>query len=62
MIEIAMAQKKIGVAYTINPSKENLHEKLQEYTNNDGSDVIIEAVGSPANLLKPVEESAFTGR
>jgi 2-desacetyl-2-hydroxyethyl bacteriochlorophyllide A dehydrogenase len=54
--------KKIGVAYTINPTKENLHEKLQEYTNNDGPDVIIEAVGSPQTYRQAVEEVAFTGR
>lgn len=58
-LEIA---KKIGVAYTINPSKENLHEKLQEYTHGDGPDVIIEAVGSPQTYRQAVEEVAFTGR
>lgn len=58
-LEIA---KKIGVAFTINPSKENLHEALQKYSNNDGPDVIIEAVGSPATYRAAVEEVAFTGR
>jgi L-galactonate 5-dehydrogenase len=54
--------KKIGVTHTINPSKENLHEALQKYSNNDGPDVIIEAVGSPATYRAAVEEVAFTGR
>ncbi|MEN2281620.1 zinc-binding alcohol dehydrogenase family protein [Algoriphagus sp. SE2] len=54
--------KKIGVAHTINPSKENLHKNLQKYSNNDGPDVIIEAVGSPATYRAAVEEVAFTGR
>lgn len=58
-LEIA---KKIGVAYTINPSKEDLHKKLQEYTNSDGPDVIIEAVGSPVTYRNAVDEVAFLGR
>lgn len=58
-LEIA---KKIGVAHTINPSKVDLHETLQKLTNEDGPDVIIEAVGSPATYRSAVEEVAFTGR
>lgn len=58
-LEIA---RKIGVAHTINPSKEDLHEKLQKLTNGDGPDVIIEAVGSPLTYRSAVEEVAFLGR
>ena len=58
-LEIA---KKIGVAHTINPSKVNLHETLQELTGGDGPDVIIEAVGSPHTYRSAVEEVAFLGR
>lgn len=58
-LEIA---QKIGVAHTINPSKVDLHEKLQELTNGDGPDVIIEAVGSPTTYRSAVEEVAFLGR
>jgi 2-desacetyl-2-hydroxyethyl bacteriochlorophyllide A dehydrogenase len=58
-LEIA---KKIGVAHTINPSKIDQHETLQEITNGDGPDVIIEAVGSPMTYRAAVEEVAFTGR
>ncbi|EAZ79346.2 zinc-binding alcohol dehydrogenase family protein [Algoriphagus machipongonensis] len=58
-LEIA---KKIGVAHTINPSKVDLHETLQTITNQDGPDVIIEAVGSPTTYRAAVEEVAFTGR
>jgi threonine dehydrogenase-like Zn-dependent dehydrogenase len=58
-LEIA---RKIGVAYTINPSKEDLHTRLQEITNGDGPDVIIEAVGSPLTYRSAVEEVAFLGR
>ena len=54
--------KAIGVAHTINPAKENLHERLQEYTQGDGPDVIIEAVGSPQTYRAAVDEVAFLGR
>lgn len=54
--------RKIGVAHTINPSSENLHDRLQEITNGDGPDVIIEAVGSPNTYRSAVEEVAFLGR
>jgi threonine dehydrogenase-like Zn-dependent dehydrogenase len=58
-LEIA---RKIGAANTINPSKEDLHQWLQEITKGDGPDVIIEAVGSPATYRSAVEEVAFLGR
>lgn len=54
--------RKIGIANTINPSKEDLHQRLQEITNGDGPDVIIEAVGSPSTYRSAVEEVAFLGR
>jgi threonine dehydrogenase-like Zn-dependent dehydrogenase len=54
--------KKIGVAHTINPGKEDVHARLQEFTNGDGPDVIIEAVGSPQTYRSAVEEVAFLGR
>jgi len=54
--------RKIGVANSINPSKEDLHQRLQEITNGDGPDVIIEAVGSPSTYRSAVEEVAFLGR
>jgi threonine dehydrogenase-like Zn-dependent dehydrogenase len=58
-LEIA---RKIGVLNAINPSKEDLHQRLQEITNGDGPDVIIEAVGSPSTYRSAVEEVAFLGR
>ena len=60
-VKLAIA-RKIGVANTINPSKEDLHQRLQEITNGDGPDVIIEAVGSPSTYRSAVEEVAFLGR
>jgi threonine dehydrogenase-like Zn-dependent dehydrogenase len=54
--------RKIGVAHTINPSKVDLHQALQEITGGDGPDVIIEAVGSPNTYQAAVEEVGFLGR
>jgi threonine dehydrogenase-like Zn-dependent dehydrogenase len=54
--------KKIGVKHTINSSKVDLHQALNEITNDDGPDVIIEAVGSSFTYRAAVEEVAYTGR
>ncbi len=54
--------KKIGVAHTINTSREDLHEALTRITNGDGPDVIIEAVGNAATYRAAVDEVAYTGR
>ncbi|QNF32978.1 zinc-binding alcohol dehydrogenase family protein [Adhaeribacter swui] len=54
--------KMIGVAHTINTTKVDLHEALNEITDGDGPDVIIEAVGSPQTYRAAVEEVAYTGR
>jgi hypothetical protein len=52
----------VVLANTINPSKEDLHQRLQEITTGDGPDVIVEAVGSPSTYRSAVEEVAFLGR
>lgn len=54
--------KKIGVAHTINTSREDLHEALMRITNGDGPDVIIEAVGNAITYRAAVDEVAYTGR
>jgi len=54
--------KKIGVAHTINTSREDLHEELTRITNGDGPDVIIEAVGNAITYRAAVDEVAYTGR
>jgi len=54
--------RRTGAAYTINTTKENLHDALMEITNGDGPDVIIEAVGNPATYRAAVDEVAYTGR
>ncbi|RHJ78001.1 zinc-binding alcohol dehydrogenase family protein [Parabacteroides sp. AM08-6] len=54
--------RRLGVHYTINSSKENVHEKVREITHKRGSDVIIEAVGRPDTYLAAISEVSFTGR
>ncbi|NQW75499.1 MAG: zinc-binding alcohol dehydrogenase family protein [Cytophagales bacterium] len=54
--------KKIGVAHTINTSREDLHEALTRITDGDGPDVIIEAVGNAVTYRAAVDEVAYTGR
>ena len=54
--------KKIGVAHTINTSREDLHEALMRITDGDGPDVIIEAVGNATTYRAAVDEVAYTGR
>ncbi len=54
--------KKIGVAHTINTSREDLHEALMRITDGDGPDVIIEAVGNAVTYRAAVDEVAYTGR
>ncbi len=54
--------KEMGASYGINSKTEDVHEKIIEYTNGLGADVVIEAVGSPATYVMAVDEVAFTGR
>lgn len=51
-----------GAQHTIHSNKQPLHEALQELTQGDGPDVMIEAVGTPATFRAAVEEVAYTGR
>jgi threonine dehydrogenase-like Zn-dependent dehydrogenase len=51
-----------GGAYSINTSREPLHERLQEITEGRGADVVIEAIGTGVTFRAAVEEVAFTGR
>jgi threonine dehydrogenase-like Zn-dependent dehydrogenase len=51
-----------GGAYSINTSRERVHERLLEITEGRGPDVVIEAIGTPATFRAAVEEVAFTGR
>ena len=51
-----------GGAYSINTSREPLHERLQDLTEGRGPDVVVEAIGTPQTFRAAVEEVAFTGR
>lgn len=54
--------KEMGASYSINSKTENVHERLMEITEQNGPDVVIEAVGSPITYQIAVNEVAFTGR
>jgi threonine dehydrogenase-like Zn-dependent dehydrogenase len=58
-LEIA---RKIGATHIINPAKQDIHLTLEQVTNGDGPDVIIEAVGNAQTYTIAVEEVAYTGR
>lgn len=53
--------RQMGVHYTINSLKDNLHQKLEQIAPG-GPDVVIEAAGNPRTYLSAVQEVAFTGR
>lgn len=59
--KLALA-KRLGAAHAINSKAENLSDKLKEYTNGYGPDVVIEAVGAPQTYITAINEVAFTGR
>ena len=59
--KLALAAKA-GAKHVINTSRESLHPRLLELTDNRGPDVAIEAVGLPQTFRAAVEEVAFTGR
>ena len=46
--------RTLGVKYTINSKTENVHERLQTFTQGFGPDVVIEAVGSPVTYVMAV--------
>lgn len=58
--KLAIAQR-LGASLLINSRRENLSEKLREYTNG-GPDVVVEAVGSTTTYVAAVNEVAFSGR
>jgi threonine dehydrogenase-like Zn-dependent dehydrogenase len=54
--------RRAGAAEVINSKTEPLHRRLQELTNGNGPDVIIEAVGTEETFLAAVDEVCFAGR
>ena len=59
--KLALA-KRCGAALTINSQTEKLHDRLLEFTADEGPEVIIEAVGLPQTFRAAVEEACFAGR
>jgi threonine dehydrogenase-like Zn-dependent dehydrogenase len=59
--KLALAEA-FGAAQVVNSSNEDLHGRLQESTQGEGPDVVVEAVGSPGTYRTAVEEAAFAGR
>lgn len=53
---------KCGATLGINTGRENLHDRLQELTDDHGPQVIVEAVGLPQTFRSAVEEVCFAGR
>lgn len=54
--------KRMGVAFTINSMKEDLAGRVKEITNDEGVNVVIEAVGLPQTFRAAVELACFAGR
>lgn len=58
-LEIA---KHFGASCAINSNSENALSRIKELTRNEGVDVAIEAVGSPATFILALEAVTFAGR
>lgn len=54
--------KDLGATYGINSAEEDLLQKVLEYTEGYGADVVIEAVGSPVTYRAAIDIVGFTGR
>ena len=59
--KLALA-RQLGAAATINSGTDDLHARLQELTDGNGPDVVVEAVGATATYATAVAEVAFAGR
>jgi threonine dehydrogenase-like Zn-dependent dehydrogenase len=59
--KLALA-RTAGAKFTLNTTREPLHERLRELTNGHGPNVSIEAIGLPSTFRSAVDETAFCGR
>lgn len=59
--KLALA-KTVGATYAVNTMTDDVHQRIQEITDGNGADVVIEAVGSPVTYVMAVNEVSFTGR
>lgn len=53
---------RFGAAHTIHSGREDVVARLAEFTDGDGADVVLEAVGSPETFVQAVELACFSGR
>lgn len=54
--------RELGVNYTVNPAKENLLEKVKEYTNGRGPEVVMEASGAQSAVRSAIDMVSNAGR
>ncbi|WP_270729805.1 zinc-binding alcohol dehydrogenase family protein [Shimia sp. Alg240-R146] len=54
--------KALGVRDVVNPTTENLPDRVAELTDGHGADVVIEAVGLPETFRSAVDLACFSGR
>ena len=54
--------RRAGATDVVNSQTASLHDRLQELTDGDGPDVVIEAVGLPETFVAAVSEVAVAGR
>lgn len=54
--------KRVGAHFAIDSGQEKVHDKLLEWTDGLGPDVVIEAVGMASTYRMAIEEVAHTGR
>ena len=54
--------RRYGAAHVIDAGKEDVAARVAELTNNDGADVVIEAVGLPATFTQAIDLVSFAGR
>ena len=54
--------REAGAAEVLHSGREDLHERLAQFTDGRGPDCVIEAIGLPETFRAAVEEVSFTGR
>lgn len=59
--KLALASE-LGATFTVNSVTEDVHSRISALTSDEGPDIVVEAVGSPATYVMAVEEVAFAGR
>lgn len=53
---------RFGAAHAVDASTENVAERIKALTNDDGADVVIEAVGLPVTFTQAIDLAGFAGR